>query len=1450
MITINIRMKQNTMRTIAVAGILAGTMLLPAQELLFTPGPTMGVNVNAKENNRWRSLRMDVTAKIKPSELFETAGDFFRIQYGKPFVFQTDLIREFALKPSGPCEVKDGALQFHTGRKGWSLLLGAEPGDTKAPAIRVGAGWGKESSNSYRLEMEIEQDLPETEWLISKAHGDWKAWMKLKSFRVRGKEPQKLVVPMGWIGYPPLQMICGLKIECKTPDATVKIRSMRLVPYSGNAFWRGEFQLDFEPVSAKLSWIHKTGNYEIFVNGKRIAQGKSIRRQGVETFDLSDILKPGKNTIAVRDQFYSGLTQDSALTLEGVAIGRNGEIFRILGGPEWRWSFTASPGWEQPGFRAEGWRAPRLSAAGLARQPNGNMISAGFDPAHMGPLEVRVEGAAYPVFDYDGSIGYRVRIPAGIAAPELMLEIRDADSGKTVERLTARERGVSGAFREFKAAPELRRTGAYRTYWTLRSRGEVIDSLRGEMIIAGPVPQEEFPLGVFEQELEKRLVLVQKIDCTELNPPADTFLDHSGMYAKPELNVGKVVTRNGMKYRETGSGIFDYFCYKLDIPELGAPMIAEIIFPDDADRYLYSCVAETFPVGFENNNFPLGSRAWPNASGTVSTGDFYPLSNGKKRLRYVFFPASRNATIMIQNGRAGIPAAACEINLYSVKGGLPALKLPETGRLYANHNERIVFNNWGAYGDPVAQGLSQHLNNYDGAWINAYRAIVRKIQWLRFQGHNASVEGTYMYQDGPFSSRHSSSILNNDEFDYYYAILKLYRHNKIKQLIGFEYMRSVSLGPEGHYDVSDRAVQAGTARSVYTVDRHGKQVVGYLGMGLNFMNPVVWNSVTDLLRELYRRYDGVGDVVGLFNINGGWWLPGFTSYAGVEAAEVGYDDDSVEAFEKETGIRLGIPFTGTERFHRRYELLTGKYSRQWFAWRGEKLREKLSEMRQIISSGRQKWLLFAVPLKRFPPRNPFNTNRVSPKVRDFYVSNLQKEAGFPQELYGGERSREIVLVPLMHVAKRLENNAELYYFGRYTNRGTRELYRKNNAVYLTCDGLNENIGTGAGAAKRWWFHKNGVTVYDRKPAGDFAYADMIHVVSDFVPKYMFHSWIDVNVPTAHGEQARRFLKAFYSVPEGELAAHALVRGVNARISGRHLVLVNDTPFVLSGTLEYPGRFEDLVHDVLLSGRHTLQIRPYTLLVFRAENGAEKFRGELRFDREVAGKITLMGKNILRERSLLRRIPKANQERIRRALDLEKLYDLQKELDDFEVLYYAKRFFDSGPQMANQERLLEELRKNGRARINCGAAKALTDRNGHLWLPDQSYTGFSAYGNEYAHFAARGSIEVKNSPNPEIFTTEAWGAQLFYQIPLPEGRYTVIVHFAETYPPNRENGRRFDLDVGGKTKKNLNPVVLGGGFLAAASAEWKSVEIRRGPLVIRASGNPAINGIELIREETK
>ena len=220
---------------------------------------------------------------------------------------------------------------------------------------------------------------------------------------------------------------------------------------------------------------------------------------------------------------------------------------------------------------------------------------------------------------------------------------------------------------------------------------------------------------------------------------------------------------------------------------------------------------------------------------------------------------------------------------------------------------------------------------------------------------------------------------------------------------------------------------------------------------------------------------------------------------------------------------------------------------------------------------------------------------------------------------------------------------------------------------------------------------------------------------------MFHTWIDVNVPTAHGDQARRFLKAFYSVPRGELKKSVAVKGINAGTVGNFLVLVNDTPYPLTGSLEYPGKFTDLVYDLACTKKQTLTLRPYTLLVYKAEAGRNGSKGVSRFAPAVESEIVLMGKNILKERSILRRIPKANLERIRARLAADDVYGLKKEMDNFEVLYYAKRFFDSGEQMRNQEVLLNELSKKGSVRINCGASEALTDRNGNLWLPDQSYT---------------------------------------------------------------------------------------------------------------------------------
>ena len=71
-------------------------------------------------------------------------------------------------------------------------------------------------------------------------------------------------------------------------------------------------------------------------------------------------------------------------------------------------------------------------------------------------------------------------------------------------------------------------------------------------------------------------------------------------------------------------------------------------------------------------------------------------------------------------------------------------------------------------------------------------------------------------------------------------------------------------------------------------------------------------------------------------------LPGLTTPPGQTAEEIGYDDDSIEAFESDTGIRLNLPVRGRERFEKRYALLNGPHYNAWYAWRSRKMREKTS----------------------------------------------------------------------------------------------------------------------------------------------------------------------------------------------------------------------------------------------------------------------------------------------------------------------------------------------------------------------------------------------------------------------------------------------------------------------------------------------------------------------------
>ena len=1085
----------------------------------FSGELNLGINVLPASENRMQGQLMEAGRKIRPEEQYEAGSDFFLLEYGSPCVFLTDKLREFGAEVKGEYRIQEGALQFDSGKKGgWSMLFGSEAGDDKnRPAVRIGRGWGKLGMNKIFLELDLEQSVESSQWeyRLERSWGHSAAW------EIKGKKRQKIRTQIGLVNQSDPWR--GLRLTCRTPGNHVKIYSIRLIPVAGACYWFREFNLDFEPVRAGIyfdSQIHKWTRYQLYVNGHLVSDDRPVRK-----CDLASYLKRGRNVIVYRDEFDSGYGSWTNVLLEVFAVGRNGERIVFGGDDRWRWTYRPEPGWNKADFSPVNWNRPHLSGpAGIDRLRDGSPVALGVLPEHPGLLKVTPIGEKYPVFDYNGPVGFQVAIPAGVRDAVLKLRIQNAETGKTAETLQVSANREQGNFRIYEVRPEIRKTGAYRMHWTLDRNGTILDSDRTEMILCGPLPQKTVPYPEFEKELEKQLVLLESIDCTR-EYQQEKFLDHSGRASLPRLNAGKVVTRNGMTYREAGPSTMDAFQYQIKVGTLGKPHIVEVVYPDNEERCINLIAAETYPVPFENNSWPLGSKTWTSATASVATGGLMELSMKMQKLRFVIFPASKNVTVSVQTHVSGRPAAAAAIRVYALKGDLPALLLPKTERTYAHHNERFLAQQWGGEQDPRILGFIYHKGEMrDGFWTSAYLGICNKVRFLRFAGHNASVEGVFMYNQGFPSQKGNCIQVRGDEFDPFVVLLKMYKHNGIRTFLGFEYIASPKLIETNKLGISDRELRAGTARPLYHVSRYGKQVGGFKGHGLNHLNPEVWNNVREVVDEIYHRYSGTGDVAGLFLVCGRIWLPGypFGDYGQFRQEEIGYDDDSIEQFERETGIRLGLPMKGLERFEQRYHLLTGKFAKQWFSWRSRKILDCLNDLQSILRSGKEKWELFPVPQMVLPRETPFTNFSASREERNTFFHSILKKAGYDPDLYGTDRS--LRMIP--HVKEPRSRIGELAAFGLITNEKVRELYRRNDAVYLSDDDLNELIHYPVPKAKRWWWEKNACAVYERMYRGEFAFYNLVNLLSDHAPRHLFRSWLDVNETTGHTEQSRRFLNAF------------------------------------------------------------------------------------------------------------------------------------------------------------------------------------------------------------------------------------------------------------------------------------------------------------------------------------
>jgi hypothetical protein len=145
------------------------------------------------------------------------------------------------------------------------------------------------------------------------------------------------------------------------------------------------------------------------------------------------------------------------------------------------------------------------------------------------------------------------------------------------------------------------------------------------------------------------------------------------------------------------------------------------------------------------------------------------------------------------------------------------------------------------------------------------------------------------------------------------------------------------------------------------------------------------------------------------------------------------------------------------------------------------------------------------------------------------------------------------------------------------------------------------------------------------------------------------------------------------------------------------------------------------------------------------------------------------------------------------------------------------------------------------RIKAGPSAPLTDSEGNVWLPDQGFTD----GETIEHPDA----QIANTKDPAIYRSERYSMTSF-SYPVPNGKYTVKLHFAETYEAITGPGQRlFSFNVEGQEFKDFDVWVKAGGALRAY-VETVSVEVTDGKLDITFTSNvenPQINGIEIIPE---
>jgi enterochelin esterase-like enzyme len=154
------------------------------------------------------------------------------------------------------------------------------------------------------------------------------------------------------------------------------------------------------------------------------------------------------------------------------------------------------------------------------------------------------------------------------------------------------------------------------------------------------------------------------------------------------------------------------------------------------------------------------------------------------------------------------------------------------------------------------------------------------------------------------------------------------------------------------------------------------------------------------------------------------------------------------------------------------------------------------------------------------------------------------------------------------------------------------------------------------------------------------------------------------------------------------------------------------------------------------------------------------------------------------------------------------------------------------------------------RVDCGAFEPYKDKFGNIWAADQELEAGKDWGANYGTTVDRLGVGVTGTDIAAIYETERYSMDS-YKFKVPNGKYTVRLHFAETYEGIMGPGERvFSVSVQDQEVLKDLDLFKTVGALKPLVKEYKGVSVENGQLVIGFTPNvenPQICGIEILME---